>query len=90
MEKEVNQIFTQLPIEEGPFTLDEIKAAVASMPCGKALGVDEVPMELLKIGRVQELLIPFLNDMDTSNEESPAEMLLGSFQSSRTKAAHRM
>ena len=76
MEKEVNQIFTQLPIEEGPFTLDEIKAAVASMPCGKALGVDELPMELLKIGRVQELLLPILNDMDTSNEESPAEMLL--------------
>ena len=42
--KEVNQVFEELPIEVGPFTLVEMQAAVATMPCGKALGVDEVPV----------------------------------------------
>ena len=62
--------------KEGSFTLDEIKAALATMPCGK-IDFYEVPMELLKIGMVEELLFPIiLNDMDTSNKEAPAKMLL--------------
>ena len=76
VEKEVNQVFTQLPIQEGPFTLEEIQAAVATMPSGKALGVDEVPVELLKNERVQELLLPILNEIDTAEGDAPEELLL--------------
>ena len=46
------------------------------MPCGKALGVDEVPVELLKIERVQELLLPILNKIDTADGVAPDELLL--------------
>ena len=46
------------------------------MSCGKALGVDEVPVELLKIERVQELLLPILNEIDTAEGDAPDELLL--------------
>ena len=46
------------------------------MPCGKALGVDEVPVELLKNVRVQELLLPILNEIDTAEGDAPDELLL--------------
>ena len=51
-------------------------AAVATMPGGKALGVDEVPVELLKNERVQEILLPILNNIDTAEGEAPDELLL--------------
>ena len=46
------------------------------MPGGKALGVDEVPVELLKNERVQEILLPILNNIDTAEGEAPDELLL--------------
>ena len=76
--KEVNQVLEELPIEVGPFTLGEMQAAVATMPCGKALGVDEVPVELLRNERVQQLLLPIFNTFGTTEEAAPYELLLAS------------
>jgi hypothetical protein len=53
-----------------------MQAAVATMPCGKALGVDEVPVELLRNERVQQLLLTIFNTFDTTEEIAPNELML--------------
>ena len=73
--KPVEQIFEELPINSGPFTLTELKAAASTLQRGKALGVDEVPVEILQIEKVQEMLLPIINSFNTE-EEAPHELLL--------------
>ena len=50
-----------LPIDEGPFSLDEIATAASQLKTGKACGMDSVPPELLKLTGIHEILLPVFN-----------------------------
>ena len=50
-----------LPIDEGPFSLDEIATAASQLKTGKACGMDSIPPELLKLTGIHEILMPVFN-----------------------------
>ena len=61
-EEMVNIVDTTLPIETGPFTNEELETIIQKMPHGKAAGLDEVPAEVWKTGRFNQILLEICND----------------------------
>ena len=63
-EEEISQIVnSELDIKKGLFTPDEIIIAVRSIQHGKAVGLDEIPAEVWKLGEFQEILLHFCNSV---------------------------
>ena len=54
-------IFCDLPIPDGPFTMDEFKKAKASIKCSKSSGEDGVVPEVLKYVPLDEIIFVFIN-----------------------------
>ena len=61
-EEMVNIVDTTLPIETGPFTNEELETILQKMPHGKAAGLDEVPAEVWKTGKFNQILLEICND----------------------------
>lgn len=79
----VNELFPRAiddweiePVEKDiqPFTLEELKVAVASIKCGKAPGLDQIPPEAVKIVAecLPNWLLGIMNNILT-NQEFPME-----------------
>ena len=61
-DEEIKKIaHTTLPIETGPFTNEELQNVLQKMPSRKAAGLDEVPAEVWKTGRFNNILIEICN-----------------------------
>ena len=61
--EEIKQIFSELPIKNGPFKMEEYKAAKKKMKTGKAAGPDEIPPEVLKLCDLDEIVLQFANKL---------------------------
>lgn len=57
----IRSIFLPLHIEDGPFTLDEYKAAKANIKCGKSNGEDGVTPEVIKCVPIDDILLDIIN-----------------------------
>ena len=63
-EEDISQIVnSELDIKKGLFTPDGIIIAVRSIQHGKAVGLDEIPAEVWKLGEFQEILLHFCNSV---------------------------
>ena len=60
-EELVNIVDATLPIETGPFTNDELQHVLKKMPNGKASGLDDIPAEVWKSGRFNNILLDICN-----------------------------
>ena len=49
------QLLYKLDINKGYFTLDELNKSTIIIQNGKAVGLDEIPAEVWKIGEFQEI-----------------------------------
>ena len=54
-------IFCDLPIPDGPFTMDEYEKAKASIKCSKSSGEDGVAPEVLKYVPLDEIIEVFIS-----------------------------
>jgi endonuclease/exonuclease/phosphatase family metal-dependent hydrolase len=49
-------------VRSGRFSRSELRAALASIRCGRAHGLDGIPAEVLKLGEFEDLFLKFVND----------------------------
>lgn len=57
----IPQMLQDLPIPDGPFSMEEYQKAKASIKCGKSCGEDGVTPEVLKYVPVDDLALDFIN-----------------------------
>ena len=63
-DNEITPVFTEeLNIKKGPFTMEELLKAVKSIKCGKARGLDEIPVEVWKLKEFHEILLECCNSV---------------------------
>ena len=61
-DEEIENIFDNtLPIETGAFTNEELQKVLQKMSNGKAAGLDEIPAEVWKTGRFNNILLDICN-----------------------------
>ena len=56
-------IQNKLDIKKGHFTIDALKNSTKSIHNGKAVGLDEIPDEIWKLGEFQEILLNLCNSV---------------------------
>lgn len=71
----VNVVDDTLPIETGPFTIEELEKVLQRLPNGKAAGLDEIPVEVWKTGRFNTFLLEICNGVLLRGEK-PSEWSL--------------
>lgn len=74
-EDEIQSVFERLPIDEGPFTMEELKRAIKTMVEGKSCGEDHIPVEVIKRCQVEDLILTFCNEA-LVNKEKPSKWSL--------------
>jgi hypothetical protein len=61
-------IYKDLPIKDGPFTLDEYQKAKRELKAGKSCGEDGIVPEVLKWVPIDDLILSIINKAYTSHE----------------------
>ena len=67
-DEEIEVIFPKLNIKEGPFTIDKYKKAKAALKLGKAAGHDGIRPEVLKLCKLDDIMLEFCNRSLTKRE----------------------
>ena len=60
-DEEIEPVFRDLPINNGPFTLNEYRGAMQSLRVGKSCGEDGVYSEVLKWVNINDLVLDICN-----------------------------
>ncbi len=60
-DEEIEHIFPMLNIKEGPFSIEEYKKAKAGLKLGKAPGDDGIRPEVLKLCKLDDIILDFCN-----------------------------
>lgn len=66
--EEVVPIHRDLPIEDGPFTLEEYRKAERELKAGKSCGEDGIVPEVLKWVPIDDLILNIINKAYTGHE----------------------
>ena len=61
----IEQINDQLDIKTGLFTAYELRKSYKNIQNGKAIGLDEIPVEVWKLDELQEFLVKSCNSVST-------------------------
>ena len=67
-DEDIEQIFPELDIRKGPFTMEEYRKAKAEIKMGKAAGNDEIRPEVLKLCDLDNIVLDFCNRAHTKRE----------------------
>ena len=60
-DESIPPVFLDLPIPDGPFSIDEYRNAKLSIKCGKSCGEDGLTPEVLKYVPVDDIALGFIN-----------------------------
>jgi hypothetical protein len=82
-DEEVVPIYKDLPIEDGPFILDEYQKAKHDFKAGKSCGEDGIVPEVLKWVPVDDLILSIFNKAYTSHK-LPAQWTTSNIVPSQT------
>ena len=61
--KKYQELYTELDLNKGPFTSDEIDKALRSITNGKAEGLDEIPAEVWELEAFKNIILHFCNNV---------------------------
>ena len=67
------QILNKLEIKTGPFTKEEVIKATKHISYGKAVGLDEIPVEIWKLEDFKEFLLESFNRVYSKNQNEDQE-----------------
>ena len=65
----IPNVFEDLEIKGGPFTLEEFRRVKSSLKLGKAAGPDDIPPEVFKSCDFDEICLVFCNDALLKNDK---------------------
>ena len=68
-DEDIPNIYEDLDINDGPFTLDEFKKVKSSIKIGKAAGPDEIPPDVYKSCDFDEICLDFCNRALMENDK---------------------
>ncbi|XP_014677269.1 PREDICTED: uncharacterized protein LOC106817136, partial [Priapulus caudatus] len=76
VDEEIEPVFLDLPIDDGPITLDEYHQAKQSLKAGKSCGEDGVVPDVLRWVDIDDLVLSITNNRAHENREIPEQWFI--------------